>query len=87
MMTFPAPIPTPKHCADTTRVSVNDNGGFFVPGKGYSENKYLQIMDCYHKLKQELRHKPLVRKLAQTAKIGYSTARKAIPLLGRLFSS
>ena len=62
--------------SNTVRICMNDNGGYYANGKGFGEDKYLDIIECYHALKHELGHPPSNRQLARKAKISYKCARK-----------
>ena len=78
MTTYSRPINTTTKCKDTTIVSTNQNSGYYVNGKRYSDEKYFEIAGCYHDLCDELDHSPSIRQLATRAKISYKCARNVI---------
>jgi len=65
---------------NTRQMEVNQNGGFFVKGKGYDEAKYMEIVFIYY---QEVvkNGSCTARELARAAKVAPATAEKAIGFL------
>jgi len=59
--------------------SLNTKGGGYEKGKGFSKEKWLNIMKAYECLLAESNHNPVsANKLAKAAKINHQSAQKAI---------
>jgi hypothetical protein len=58
-------------------VCINENGGFFVPGKAYDEANYLRYISVYSQIVED-HGSCSVRKLAEVIQTSISTAQRAI---------
>jgi len=60
------------------QIQRNANGAFYSDGVGFDELKWTEIVSLYERRRIRVKGTCTIKELANLAKVGYSSARKAI---------